>query len=57
VTRSSAGVGRKPFTALTVLAARDDRLLSLDDPLVRWVPEAAALVYPSRDAPPIDWYC
>ena len=26
----------KPFTALTVLALRDDRLLSLDDPLARW---------------------
>jgi CubicO group peptidase (beta-lactamase class C family) len=43
----------KSFTAAALLALRDDGALSLDDPLVRWIPEAAGLVYPTRDAPPI----
>jgi CubicO group peptidase (beta-lactamase class C family) len=43
----------KSFTALSVLALRDDGALSLDDPLTRFLPEAAGLVYPTRDAPPI----
>ena len=43
----------KSFTSLGVLALRDDGVLTLDDPLVRWVPEAAGLVYPTRDARPI----
>src|SRR5581483_5405684 len=43
----------KPFTALTVLALRDEGRVSLDDPLVKWVPEASGIVYPTRDAPPI----
>ncbi len=43
----------KSFTALSVLALRDDGVLTLDDPLVRWVPEAAGIVYPTRDAAPI----
>ncbi len=43
----------KSFTALTVLALRDDGALSLDDPLTRLLPEAAGLVYPTRDAAPI----
>ena len=34
----------KAFTSLGVLALRDDGVLTLDDPLVRWVPEAVALV-------------
>ena len=40
----------KSFTSLGVLALRDDGVLTLDDPLVRWVPEAAGLVYPTLDA-------
>ena len=43
----------KSFTALAVLALRDEGALSLDDPLARWLPEAAGLVYPTRDAAPI----
>jgi CubicO group peptidase (beta-lactamase class C family) len=43
----------KSFTSLGVLALRDDGVLTLDDPLVRWVPEAAGIVYPTRDARPI----
>ncbi len=43
----------KSFTALAVLALRDDGALGLDDPLQRFIPEAAGLVYPTRDAPPI----
>jgi CubicO group peptidase (beta-lactamase class C family) len=43
----------KSFTALAVLALRDDGALALDDPLARFLPEAAGLVYPTRDAPPI----
>ena len=43
----------KSFTALTLLALRDDGVLGLEDPLAKWVPEAATLVYPSRDAQPI----
>jgi CubicO group peptidase (beta-lactamase class C family) len=43
----------KSFTGLAVLALRDDGLLALDEPLTRLVPEAAGLVYPTRDTPPI----
>jgi len=43
----------KSFAALGVLALRDDGVLQLDDPLVRWIPEAAALIYPTHDARPI----
>jgi CubicO group peptidase (beta-lactamase class C family) len=43
----------KSFTGLAILALRDDGALALDDPLTRFVPEAAGLVYPTRDAPPI----
>ena len=43
----------KSFTSLSVLALRDAGVLTLDDPLVRWVPEAAGIVYPTRDAAPI----
>ncbi len=43
----------KSFTALAILALRDDGALALDDPLTRFLPEAAGLVYPTRDAPPI----
>jgi CubicO group peptidase (beta-lactamase class C family) len=43
----------KSFTALATLALRDEGALALDDPLSAFVPEASALVYPTRDAPPI----
>lgn len=43
----------KSFAALGVLALRDDGVVNLDDPLVRWIPEASALVYPTRDSRPI----
>jgi CubicO group peptidase (beta-lactamase class C family) len=43
----------KSFTSLSILALRDDGVLTLDDPLVRWVPEAAGIIYPTRDAAPI----
>jgi CubicO group peptidase (beta-lactamase class C family) len=43
----------KSFTALAVLALRDGGALALDDPLERFIPEAAGLVYPTRDAAPI----
>ncbi|APR85909.1 Beta-lactamase class C and other penicillin binding protein [Minicystis rosea] len=43
----------KSFTATALLALRDDGALSLDDPLSRWIPEAAKLVYPTHDSPPI----
>ena len=43
----------KSFTSLSILALRDDGVLTLDDPLVRWLPEAAGIVYPARDAAPI----
>jgi CubicO group peptidase (beta-lactamase class C family) len=43
----------KSFTSLALLALRDDGTLGLDDPLSRWIPEAAGLVYPTRDQPPI----
>jgi CubicO group peptidase (beta-lactamase class C family) len=41
----------KSITALALLGLRDQGALSLDDPLTRFVPEAAGLVYPTRDAP------
>jgi CubicO group peptidase (beta-lactamase class C family) len=43
----------KSFTALAVLKLRDERRLSLDDPVARHVPELAALPYPTRDSPAI----
>jgi CubicO group peptidase (beta-lactamase class C family) len=43
----------KSFTGLALLALRDDRALDLDDTLAHWIPEAAKLVYPTRDARPI----
>jgi CubicO group peptidase (beta-lactamase class C family) len=43
----------KTFTALAILALRDDGVLRLDDPLVLHLPEAAGLVYPTRDAGPV----
>ena len=43
----------KSFTGLALLSLRDDGVLGLDDPLVRWIPEAGKLVYPTRDERPI----
>jgi CubicO group peptidase (beta-lactamase class C family) len=40
----------KSFTALALLALRDDGALQLDDPLAKWVPEANGLVYPTADS-------
>ena len=41
----------KSVTALAVLHLRDAGLLSLDDPAERYVPELAALRYPTADSP------
>src|SRR4051794_5203785 len=43
----------KSFTAATVLLLRDEGRLRLDDPVARWVPEAADLAGPAADSPPI----
>jgi CubicO group peptidase (beta-lactamase class C family) len=43
----------KSFTAFALLSLRDEGALSFDDPLTRWLPEAAGLVYPTRDEAPI----
>jgi len=40
----------KAFTALTVLALRDDGKLSLDAPVADYVPELAKWQYPTRDS-------
>jgi CubicO group peptidase (beta-lactamase class C family) len=41
----------KSFTALAILALRDEGRLSLDDPAERYVPELAGLSYPTADSP------
>ncbi len=43
----------KSFTAIAILALRDEGRLSLDDPVERHVPELRDLDYPTRDAPRI----
>jgi CubicO group peptidase (beta-lactamase class C family) len=43
----------KSFTAMAILKLRDDGKLSLDDPAERYVPELAALRYPTSDSPRI----
>jgi len=43
----------KSFTAATVLLLRDEGRLRLDDDVVSFVPETAALHPPTADAPPI----
>ena len=43
----------KSFTGLALLSLRDEGVLSLEDPLARWIPEAAKIVYPTRDERPI----
>ncbi|MEO6436749.1 MAG: serine hydrolase domain-containing protein [Tepidisphaeraceae bacterium] len=41
----------KSFTVLCILKLRDEGKLSLDDPAERYVPELAALKYPTADSP------
>src|ERR671931_21398 len=43
----------KSFTAMSVLKLRDEGKLSLDDPAEKYVPELAALKYPTTDSPKI----
>jgi CubicO group peptidase (beta-lactamase class C family) len=43
----------KSFTALAILELRDAGKLALDDPLHKYVPEAASWTYPTRDSAPI----
>jgi CubicO group peptidase (beta-lactamase class C family) len=43
----------KSFTAMAILALRDDGKLSLDDPAERHVPELGRLRYPTSDSPRI----
>jgi CubicO group peptidase (beta-lactamase class C family) len=43
----------KSFTALAILALRNEGRLSVDDPADRFVPELADLVYPTSDSPRI----
>jgi len=41
----------KSFTAMAILKLRDDGKLSLDDPASKYIPEIAALPYPTSDSP------
>ncbi|MEP7289905.1 MAG: serine hydrolase domain-containing protein [Chloroflexota bacterium] len=43
----------KSFTAMSVVKLRDEGKLRLDDPVADYVPELAALRYPTRDSAPI----
>ena len=43
----------KSFTALAILALRDEGKLSLDEPAGKYVPELATMPLPTRDAPAI----
>jgi CubicO group peptidase (beta-lactamase class C family) len=43
----------KSFTAMAILALRDDGKLSLDEPAERYVPELKSLLYPTTDSPTI----
>ena len=43
----------KSFTAMAILKLRDEGKLSLDDPAEKYVPELAALPYPTTDSPQI----
>ncbi|HZP48360.1 MAG TPA: serine hydrolase domain-containing protein, partial [Vicinamibacterales bacterium] len=43
----------KSFTAMAILALRDEGKLSLDDPAEKYVPELASLQYPTTDSPKI----
>jgi CubicO group peptidase (beta-lactamase class C family) len=41
----------KSFTAMSILKLRDERKLSLDDPVAKYIPELANLSYPTSDSP------
>jgi CubicO group peptidase (beta-lactamase class C family) len=43
----------KSFTAMAILALRDEGKLALDDPAERYVPELRGLAYPTGDSPRI----
>jgi len=43
----------KSFTAMSILALRDEGRLSLDDPAERYVPELKGFRYPTSDSPKI----
>jgi CubicO group peptidase (beta-lactamase class C family) len=43
----------KSFVGLAALSLRDEGVIDFDDPLVKYVPEAAGLVYPTGDSAPI----
>jgi len=43
----------KSFTAATVLALRDDGLLSLDDPIAAWLPQTEGMGLPTGDSAPV----
>ncbi len=43
----------KSFTASCILILRDKGYLSLDDPIVKWLPQAKHLKYPTLDSPDI----
>jgi CubicO group peptidase (beta-lactamase class C family) len=43
----------KSFIGLAALSLRDEGVIDFDDPLVKYVPQAAGLVYPTRDSAPI----
>lgn len=43
----------KSFTALAVLKLRDERRLSLEDPVSKWIPEFGNIRYPTRDTVPV----
>ena len=43
----------KSFTAMSILKLRDEGKLALDDPAEQYVPELAALKYPTTDSPKI----
>jgi D-alanyl-D-alanine-carboxypeptidase/D-alanyl-D-alanine-endopeptidase len=43
----------KSFTALAILQLRDEGKLSLEDPVSKWIPEAAGFQYPTRDTAPL----
>ena len=43
----------KSFTATTVLALRDDGLISLDDPIAAWLPQTQGMGLPTGDSAPV----
>ncbi|MBM3442170.1 MAG: beta-lactamase family protein [Bacteroidetes bacterium] len=43
----------KSFTAMAILLLREEKKLSLDDPLAKYFKELKGLTYPTRDAEPI----